>query len=167
MARALSGFAAARSPAVFGLATALHPRTKKVEQRQLHWPVSGKAKIRDAEFLARGPGRRHMDLHLSLILLARHRRIDVEIAARFDIVKHRGIVEVEGKFRRIEHVEQHDLVARSRERNQIFFERIDWRACQQDLSLGIETKVPRGACRSLMSAMTTRELKIAVQRPGR
>src|SRR6185295_10167353 len=60
-------------------------------------------------------------------ILAGSGGVNIEIAARFDVVKERVLVEGEIEFGRVEDVKQYDLVAARAETGEVFPERLNGR----------------------------------------
>src|SRR6266542_4081795 len=80
------------------LLPALHPTAQKIKQRQFHRLIGRETLESNSELLANRLGSTVMKLQFSEILPAGHHRVDVQVASRFDIVKQRGFVEVEGQL---------------------------------------------------------------------
>src|SRR5262245_6845391 len=100
-------------PGAVGSLSTPGSRAQEIKERQLQGPVGGETAITDPQFVARGLNSRAMRFELAEILLARGGGINIEVAPRFDVVKERGLVEIEAHFRRVEQVKEENFMPAS------------------------------------------------------
>ena len=92
------------------LPPAAHPRVDQVKQGHLQRLVGGQLVQVDAQLAARGRQGGAVLAKPLAVALADELRIDVQLAAAFQVVEHGRFVEREVDLDRIEHADDHDLV---------------------------------------------------------